>query len=317
MAASGQSQNTHNEKKEENTARLRLSAESRPIILDSRILDIIKRNLPCERQYDDLAIYLLSRNGKKKNWLRTRRQGERAQFRPKKNRFEKIEKLDDLYFCLCDLCHDQFPTLRKWRNFLKYFRPYNVPLYSQDLILELAEVKRKNADDKNSAFLLDVKRGRKGKVLFKNGDKPALPLDLPLLYALLRRKAYSGKGDYLISPKMLEAIVALNAEDLTAEIILNHDLPGQIQDKIWDTGNIRLMRMLLERQDFVLHLDDRQAEEILELNDFAMLGGLSSNLPENYEKFQSSTDLRLGREKFNMLKEQILAFRESRQNQFL
>lgn len=104
--------------------------------------------------------------------------------------------------------------------------------------------------------------------LHENG--PEFPIGHDLLLGLagaLRR----GDG----YPDLVTALLELHIPSLTKKLLDVLSLETEQMDRLWDSADLGVRRALLEEMDFISNLTDKQAEDIIEADDIAMLRHLA------------------------------------------
>lgn len=104
--------------------------------------------------------------------------------------------------------------------------------------------------------------------LHENG--PEFPIGHDLLLGLagaLRR----GDG----YPDLVTALLELHIPSLTKKLLDVLSLETEQMDRLWESADLGVRRALLEEMDFISNLTDKQAEDIIEADDIAMLRHLA------------------------------------------
>lgn len=290
-------------------ALLKLEANSTAVPLDGEIIAVMRKHTPLEKQYDDLALFLQPAK-KRKNLIRSRRQWERAQYRKAKDRIEKFERLDDLYFTLCDLCHTPFPGATLYARFRSLFKPHNVPELTLDLVDRLIHEKGSLAWDKEATYRLRAKKGLAGKVALKLGDSGRIILNLAPLWALVKLPHHYCADDYQYPQEFIETVVALNLPDLTRALIACQQMEIKTLDQIWKTCEYDLLEKIVELDEFALNINDEQAQDIIDLDDEHLLLEFSWPFLEQFGDYSDNPEPRISERLHSELRAKAIACRK-------
>lgn len=104
--------------------------------------------------------------------------------------------------------------------------------------------------------------------LHENG--PEFPIGHDLLLRLVR--GLRRRGSY---PELVTALLELHIPSLTIELLDGFALETEQMDRLWESADLGVRRALLEEMDFISNLTDKQAEDIIEADDIAMLRHLA------------------------------------------
>lgn len=72
-------------------------------------------------------------------------------------------------------------------------------------------------------------------------------------------------------------LVALGINSITENLVYNMEYDQELFDRIWESGDLQLKRVLLENSDFFENLTDSQAQEALDSNDVEICCILARN----------------------------------------
>lgn len=238
---------------------------------DEQLIKTLEKSIPLEPGYDEMAVAFQKMQGKPvKNLLITRRERCRGQFRPKKDRFEKWEKLDDLYFSAANFLHSGLPDAYLYREYASRFRPGGVAELTLELVNDMPWRLVCQAEDRVKDYDIAVfKHGCPSVSLKTTADAQSRPLDLRALYAL-------AQGMDEREGKLAKALVKIGLEELILAIIPKNLLDMDTLDKLWHSGSIRILRKLLSLPEVENALTDEQAALIMAIDDYSMNTTLGS-----------------------------------------
>lgn len=116
--------------------------------------------------------------------------------------------------------------------------------------------------------------------------------EFPLHYQLLLAIAENIPGEKNYMP-LAKAISCLNIPSLTAELIEKEMLPVEDLDAIWDKGDRELRRRLVDNGMFRKNLTDRQAEDIITMDDIEIFKTLADWSEQLYPDSEDEQAIRL------------------------
>lgn len=275
-----------------------LMSDGAEIEVDHELMNALVKSVPLEPGYDDMAVAIARARGKPvANLLKTRRERCHGQFRPKKDRFEKWEKLDDLYFSLCDFLHAGLPDRSLYWECVRRFKPGGIATLTLELVNDMPWRIVCNAEDKITNYDIAVLQGRREAVCLKSGVRRQT-LDLRALYALAM---CLGEDD----AELARALMAIGEEELLLSLLPKNLLRLDALDDLWSSGNIRIMRKLLSLPEFENALSDEQVALIMAVDDYSI--NISLGACQNVGKDESGRRISSG--VLKELKNFILRFR--------
>lgn len=134
--------------------------------------------------------------------------------------------------------------------------------------------------------------------------------EFPLHYQLLLAIAENIPGEKHYMP-LAKAIYGLNIPSLTAELIEKELLPVEDMDAIWDKGDRELRRRLVENEMFRKNLSDRQAEEIIDMDDLEILKSLAGWSEQLYPDSDEEQAIRLSGKMADALLEHMFRHKDA------
>lgn len=105
--------------------------------------------------------------------------------------------------------------------------------------------------------------------------------EFPIHYKMLNEIASNVPSSSHYAP-LAQALLALGIPSITRELIGNDVLSVEDLDTIWEMGNIDLQRRLADVKTFRKNLTDAQAEQIISINDSAILKELARYAEDLY-----------------------------------
>ena len=116
--------------------------------------------------------------------------------------------------------------------------------------------------------------------LHENGPEFAIGHDLLLGLA----RALGKRGGY---PDLVTALLELHIPSLSTALLNGSGLETEHMDRIWESGDLGVRRVLANDDKFIRKLTDRQAEDIIETDDVFMLRHLACRI----ESLEDEDDL--------------------------
>ena len=129
--------------------------------------------------------------------------------------------------------------------------------------------------------------------LHENGPEFAIGHDLLLGLA----RALGKRGGY---PDLVTALLELHIPSLSTALLNGSGLETEHMDRIWESGDLGVRRVLANDDKFIRKLTDRQAEDIIETDDVFMLRHLACRI-ESLEDEDDLSEYRISPAKRNAL----------------